>query len=327
MERGALIFVAGHRGLVGSAIVRQLKAQGFTNLVLRTHAELDLVDGAQVRSFFEEVQPEYVILAAAKVGGIYANSTYPADFIYINLAIQNNVIHSAYLQSVKRLLFLGSSCIYPRHAPQPMKEEHLLTGPLEPTNRPYALAKISGIEMCWSYNRQYGTKYFAVMPTNLYGPGDNYHPENSHVIPALIRRFHEAKLRGDACVTVWGTGMPRREFMYSDDMAEACVYLLNLPEANYSALLGNNNIKAERFEPPLINIGAGYDVSIREIAELVRDVVGYAGALEFDATKPDGSPQKLLDVSRLAQAGWVARTKLHEGLATAYADFMGRGGV
>ncbi|MDO9632811.1 MAG: GDP-L-fucose synthase, partial [Humidesulfovibrio sp.] len=265
-----------------------------------------------------------VLLAAAKVGGIIANSTYPAEFIHQNLAIQVNVIHNAYLHGAKRLLFLGSSCIYPRLAPQPMREEHLLTGPLEPTNRPYALAKIAGIEMCWSYNRQYGTRYLAVMPTNLYGPGDNYHPENSHVIPALIRRFHEAKVRGEASVTVWGTGEPTREFLYSDDMAQACVYLLNLPEERYLPLLGSDECATGRFEPPLVNIGAGREISIRALAELVREAVGFAGEIFFDASRPDGTPRKLCDVSRLAAAGWAATTPLRQGLAQAYADFKGR---
>ena len=325
MDKNARIYVAGHRGLVGSALVRQLTAQGYTNLILRTHAELDLIDAVQVRAFFEEVRPDYVILAAAKVGGIIANRTYPADFIYLNLAIQQSVIHSAYLSGVKRLLFLGSSCIYPRLAPQPMKEEYLLTSSLEPTNRPYALAKIAGIEMCWSYNRQYGTQYLAVMPTNLYGPGDNYHPQNSHVIPALIRRFHEAKQRGDASVAVWGTGSPRREFLYSNDMAEACVYLLGLPTERYAPLLGVNDPHAESFSPPLVNIGVGNDMTIKEIAELVKETVGYAGEITFDTSKPDGTPQKLLDVTRLTQAGWVAKTSMREGLASAYADFLERG--
>jgi len=321
MYRDSRIYVAGHRGLVGSALVRQLEAQGYTHIIKRTHAELDLMDSASVCSFFAEQRPEYVILAAAKVGGIMANSTYPAEFITINLVIQLNVIQNAYLHNVYRLLFLGSSCIYPKHAPQPIKEEHLLTGPLEPTNRPYALAKISGIEMCWSYNRQYGTRYLAVMPTNMYGPGDNYHPQNSHVIPALIRRFHEAKEHGDPCVVVWGTGTPRREFMYSDDMAEACVHLLNLPEDRYGALLGSDDTKNGRFEPPVVNIGVGSDRSIRELAEIVKQAVGYSGAIEFDASRPDGMPQKLLDVSRLAATGWVAKTPFQEGMSAAYEDF------
>lgn len=320
MDRSARIFVAGHRGLVGSAIVRQLRDQGYDNLLLRAHAELDLADGPAVQAFFRAQKPEYVVLAAAKVGGIIANSTYPADFIRINLAIQLNVIHNAYLHGAKRLLFLGSSCIYPRLAPQPMREEHLLTGPLEPTNRPYALAKISGIEMCWSYNRQYGTRYLAVMPTNLYGPGDNYHPQDSHVIPALLRKFHEAKVSRAPSVTVWGTGRPRREFMYSDDMAGACVHLLGLDDARYAPLLGGDDTKTGRFEPPLVNIGVGEDITIRELAELVRDAVGYDGEIGFDASKPDGSPQKLLDISRLRATGWRARTGLAEGLRLAYAD-------
>lgn len=324
MDRSARIFVAGHRGLVGSAIVRQLRGRGYDNLLLRTHAELDLTDAAAVQAFFQAHKPEYVVLAAAKVGGIMANSTYPADFIRINLAIELNVIHNAYLHGATRLLFLGSSCIYPQLAPQPMREEHLLTGPLEPTNRPYALAKISGIELCWSYNRQYGTRYLAVMPTNLYGPGDNYHPQNSHVIPALIRKFHEAKVAGAPSVTVWGTGRPRREFLYSDDMAEACVYLLSLDETRYEALLGSDDTKTGRFEPPLVNIGVGADITIRELAELVRDTVGYGGQILFDASKPDGSPQKLLDISRLRSSGWQARTGLPEGLRLAYADAVGR---
>ncbi|MDP3426319.1 MAG: GDP-L-fucose synthase, partial [Humidesulfovibrio sp.] len=289
MDKRARIYVAGHRGLVGQALVRQLEAKGHANIIRRSHAELDLTDGAAVAGFFASEKPEYVLLAAAKVGGIVANSTYPAEFIHHNLAIQLNVIHNAWLHGVKRLLFLGSSCIYPRLASQPMREEHLLTGPLEPTNRPYALAKIAGIEMCWSYNRQYGTRYLAVMPTNLYGPGDNYHSENSHVIPALLRKFHEAKVRGEASVTVWGTGSPTREFLYSDDMAQACVHLLGLPEDRFAALLGSDECLTGSFEPPLVNIGAGREISIRALAELVRDVVGFAGETVFDASKPDGT--------------------------------------
>ena len=324
MDTSARIYVAGHRGLVGSALVRQLEAQGCTNLLRRTHAELDLMDAAAVAAFFAAEKPEYVILAAAKVGGIIANSTYPAEFIHHNLVIQTNVIHNAWKSGVKRLLFLGSSCIYPRLAPQPMREEYLLTGPLEPTNRPYALAKIAGIEMCWSYNRQYGTRYLAVMPTNLYGPGDNYHPQNSHVIPALIRKFHEGKERGDAAVTIWGTGTPTREFLYSDDMAEACVYLLGLSEDRFGPLLGSDECLTGRFEPPLVNIGAGREISIRELAELVRATVGFTGEIVFDASKPDGTPRKLCDVSRLTGAGWQPRTSLRQGLALAYADFLAR---
>lgn len=324
MEAGAKIFVAGHRGLVGSALVRQLRALGYANILTRGHDELDLTDGAAVAAFFAAERPDHVLLAAAKVGGIWANKTYPADFIRINLAIELNVIHNAFLSGVKRLLFLGSSCIYPRLAPQPMREEHLLTGALEPTNRPYALAKISGIELCWSYNRQHGTRFLAVMPTNLYGPGDNYHPTDSHVIPALIRRFHEAKERGDRAVTIWGTGSPRREFLYSDDMAQASLHLMRLPEDAYGALLGDNGTDPERFAPPLVNIGCGEDVTIRELAELVKGVTGFAGDIEFDADKPDGAPQKLLDVSLLRGTGWRQRVNLKDGLRAAYADFLGR---
>jgi GDP-L-fucose synthase len=322
MDRDARIYVAGHRGLVGSAIVRRLQAAGHNNLLLRTHAELDLTDERATRAFFDETRPEVVFLAAAKVGGIVANNTYPAEFIRDNLAIQTNVIHAAHLAGVRRLLFLGSSCIYPKHAPQPMKESCLLTGPLEPTNRPYALAKIAGIEMCWSYNRQYGTKFLAAMPTNLYGPGDNYHPTNSHVIPALIRKFHEAKERGDKTVTVWGTGTPRREFLYSDDMADACVFLMNLPDERYGALLGSDESQTGRFEPPLVNIGVGEDVTIAELAATVARVVGFDGEIAYDSSKPDGTPRKLMDVGLINRAGWKARTALESGLKTAYAEFV-----
>ena len=321
MDLNAKIYVAGHRGLVGSAIVRRLKAAGHANLLLRTHAELDLTDEAATRRFFEAEKPDYVFLAAAKVGGIVANNTYPAEFIRDNLAIQTNCIHAAYLHGVKRLLFLGSSCIYPKMAPQPMRERDLLTGPLEPTNRPYALAKIAGVEMCWSYNRQYGTQYLAAMPTNLYGPGDNYHPTNSHVIPALLRKFHEAKQAGAPTVTVWGTGTPRREFLFSDDMADACVWLMNLPNERYQALLGSDESVTGRFEPPLVNIGVGKDVTIAELAALVARVVGYEGGIVYDASKPDGTPRKLMDVSLLAGAGWRARTALEQGLGVAYQEF------
>ncbi len=323
MRQDARIFVAGHRGLVGSAIVRNLEAKGHDALLLRGRSELDLTDAAQVNAFFESTRPEYVFLAAAKVGGIVANNTYPAEFIRDNLAIQTHVIHAAWRAGVKRLLFLGSSCIYPRLAPQPIAESSLLTGPLEPTNRPYALAKIAGVEMCWSYNRQYGTRFLTAMPTNLYGPGDNYHAQNSHVIPALLRKFHEAKQRGDRSVTVWGTGTPRREFMYSDDMADACVHLMTLPEDRFAALLGSDESVSGRFEPPLVNIGVGEDVTIAELAARVREVTGYGGDIAFDTTKPDGTPRKLLDVQRLTQTGWRARTPLAEGLRRAYADFVG----
>jgi len=307
-------WVAGHRGMVGSAIVRALGRRGLAGIVTRTHAELDLTEQAAVRAFLAAERPTEVVLAAAKVGGIHANNTYPAEFIHENLAIQSNVIHEAWRAGVRKLLFLGSSCIYPRMAPQPMAEEALLTGPLESTNEPYAIAKIAGIKLCESYNRQYGTDYRSVMPTNLYGPGDNYHPENSHVIPALIRRFHEAKLAGAPEVVIWGTGTPRREFLFVDDMAEASVHVLELDRETYLA-----NTK-----PMLshINVGTGEDVTIRELAELIGRVVGYRGAIAFDPSKPDGTPRKLLDVGRLARMGWRARTGLAEGLAIAYRDFQ-----
>lgn len=349
----AKIYVAGHRGLVGSALLRRLQTRGFTNILTRTHAELDLTDQAAVRTFFQVEKPEYVFLAAAKVGGIYANNTYPADFIQLNLAIQTNVIQQAWRTGVKRLLFLGSSCIYPRECPQPMKEEYLLSGPLESTNRPYAIAKIAGIEMCWAYNRQHGTKFLAVMPTNLYGPGDNYDLRNSHVLPALIRKFHLAKLAAagdfeaimrDAAifgaipadlresmglspqssiinphpsVIVWGTGTPRREFLYSDDMADACVFLMTLPAARYDSF----------FTPrvaPLINIGCGVDQTIRELALLVKEAVGFEGEIVWDASKPDGTMQKMLDVSRLTALNWRPTTSLRNGIAKAYEDFLKR---
>ena len=315
------IYVAGHRGLVGSAIVRRLQALGHSKLLLRTHAELDLTDAQATTAFFAAEKPDCVFLAAAKVGGIVANNSYPAEFIRDNLAIQTNVIHAAWLAGVQRLMFLGSSCIYPKLAPQPMKENCLLTGPLEPTNRPYALAKIAGIEMCWSYNRQYGTRYLAAMPTNLYGPGDNYHPTHSHVIPALIRKFHEARQRGDASVTVWGTGTPRREFLYSDDMADACVHLMGLPDDRFTALLGSDESVTGRFEPPLVNIGVGHDLTIAELAAAVAKTVGYSGQIVYDTSKPDGTPRKLMDVGLINAAGWAASTALDDGLAVAYAEF------
>ena len=315
------IYIAGHRGLVGSAIVRCLLAHGHTELITRTHAELDLTDSRSTATFFEQERPEYVFLAAAKVGGIIANNIYAADFIRENLGIQTSVISAAFQTGVKRLLFLGSSCIYPRLAPQPMRERDLLTGPLEPTNRAYALAKIAGVEMCWAYNRQYGTKYLSAMPTNLYGPGDNYHLTNSHVIPALLRKFHEAKLRGDPTVTVWGTGTPRREFLYSDDMADACVFLMSLPDDRYEALLGSDESVSGRFEPPLVNIGTGVDVTIAELAATVAGVVGYSGGIVYDTSKPDGTPRKLMDVGLMTGAGWTARTALKDGLRAAYAEF------
>lgn len=322
MQLNAKIYIAGHRGLVGSAIVRNLQAKGYHNLITRTHAELDLTNQHATADFFALEKPDYVFLAAAKVGGIHANNTYPAEFIYENLAIQNNIIHAAYKNNVQRLMFLGSSCIYPKQAPQPMPENCLLTGPLEPTNRPYALAKIAGIEMCWSYNRQYGTQYLAVMPTNLYGPGDNYHPENSHVIPALIRKFHEAKENNAKEVVVWGTGTPKREFLYNEDMADACVYLMNLPDEQYQSLLGSDEFATGKFEPPLVNIGYGEDISIKELAETVKQVIDFQGNIVFDTTKPDGTMRKLMDVRKLADKGWHAQTSLIEGLGQAYIDFV-----
>ncbi len=311
MENSSRIFIAGHRGLVGSAIRRELEREGYTNLLLKTRSELDLLNDTAVASFFAEERPDYVFLAAAKVGGILANDTYPADFIRDNLEIQTNVIDAANRSGVKRLLFLGSSCIYPKLCPQPIKEEYLLTGPLEATNRAYALAKIAGIEMCWSYNRQYGTKFLAAMPTNLYGPGDNFDLNKSHVLPALIRKAAEAKAMGGKKITVWGTGTPRRELLYSDDLAEACIFLMQLPDSQFQTLLNSE-------EPPLINIGTGHDLSIRELAELACCVIGFEGTLEFDTTKPDGTPQKLLDVSRIHALGWQARTTLEEGIRRTY---------
>ena len=315
MNLKSKIYIAGHRGLVGSALLRSLAAKGYNNLVLRTHAELELRDQAAVQAFFAAEKPEYVILAAAKVGGIHANNTYPAEFIHDNLVIQSNIIHSAWQHNVDRLLFLGSSCIYPKECPQPMKEEYLLTGPLEPTNRPYALAKIAGIEMCHAYNRQYGTKFMAAMPTNLYGPNDNYDLNNSHVMPALIRKMHEAKQRGDKEVVVWGTGTPKREFLYSDDMADACLYLLEQPESKLSELFNDER-------PPLVNIGCGVDLSIRELAEMIAKTVGYSGKLVFDSTKPDGTMRKLMDVSKIQSLGWKASKNLKEGINLTYKAYI-----
>jgi len=308
------IYIAGHRGLVGSAIVRQLESRGFTNLLMRTHKELDLTSQAQVQTFFKQEKPDYVILAAAKVGGIHANNTYPADFIYQNMMIEANVINSAYENEVKRLLFLGSTCIYPKAVEQPMREDALLTGVLEPTNEPYALAKIAGIKLCESYNRQYGTDFRSVMPTNLYGINDNFHPENSHVIPALIRRFHEAKVSNDAEVIVWGTGNAMREFLYVDDMAEASLFVLELDEKTYQA-----NTKSMLSH---INVGTGKDVTIKKMAETMKQVVGYEGNLTFDTTKPDGSPRKLIDVSRLSNMGWKYSIDLEEGLKKTYKWYL-----
>ncbi len=308
MPKDARIFIAGHRGLVGSAIHRELTKLGYESIATRSRSELDLLDADAVRAFFLQEKPQFVFLAAAKVGGILANNTYPADFIRDNLAIQNNVIDASYHSAVDRLLFLGSSCIYPKLAPQPMLESALLTGPLEATNRPYALAKIAGIEMCWSYNRQYGTKYLAAMPTNLYGPNDNFDLNQSHVLPALIRKTAEAVRSGASEVTVWGTGTPRRELLYSDDLAQACVFLMNLDEARFNTLLVEE-------APPLINIGTGEDVTIRELAELVARVIGFQGSLVFDASKPDGTPRKLMDVTRLHTLGWTHVTNLEQGIA------------
>jgi GDP-L-fucose synthase len=305
MNKDAKIYVAGHRGLVGSAILRKLQADGYTNLVYKTSQELDLRDKNQVDRFFEEEKPEYVFLAAAKVGGIVANNEYPADFIRDNLMIQTNVIDAAYRNGVKKLLFLGSTCIYPKFAPQPLKEEYLLTGELEPTNEPYAIAKIAGIKMCQSYNRQYGTKYISVMPTNLYGPNDNFDLHTSHVLPALIRKFHEAKENNAPYVEVWGTGTPRREFLYSDDLADACVFLMNNYEGN-----------------EIVNVGVGEDISIKELAEKIKNIVGYQGEIKFDTTKPDGTPRKLVDVSIINALGWKASISLEEGLQKAYQWFL-----
>ena len=301
MDKQAKIYIAGHRGLVGSALLRELEKQGYTNIVTRTHAELDLLDQAAVAAFFAEEKPEYVFLSAAKVGGIGANSTKPAEFIYENLMIGTNVIHQSYVNGVKKLLFLGSSCIYPKMAEQPIKEDSLLTGPLEPTNDAYAIAKITGIKMCEAYNRQYGTKYISVMPTNLYGINDNFNLENSHVFPAMIRKFHEAKLRQDSTVTVWGTGTPIREFLFVDDLAEAALYLMNMYEGS-----------------KIVNIGTGVGVTIRELAESVAKVVGYEGQLVFDTTKPDGTPVKINDVSYLTSLGWQAKVNLLDGIARTY---------
>lgn len=313
MDKNIRIYVAGHRGLAGSALVRRLRAKGYDNLVTRTHSELELTDALAVRRHFEDSRPDIVLLAAAKVGGILANNTYPADFIRDNLAIQTNVIHEAWRSGVKKLLFLGSSCIYPRDCPQPMKEEYLLTGLPEPTNRPYALAKIAGIEMCWSYNRQYGMRYLCAMPTNLYGPGDNYDLDKGHVLAALLRKFHEAKAANRETVTVWGTGTPRREFLHSDDMADACIHLLELPKHPFG----------DR-QPPLVNIGWGEDLTIAELADLVRQTIGSRSDIVYDRTKPDGMPRKLLDVDLIRSLGWQPRIALRDGLTSTYQEFLKR---
>lgn len=309
MNRQAKIYVAGHRGMVGSAIVRRLEADGYSNIVTRTHAEMDLTDQSAVAAFFQHEKPDYIFFAAAKVGGIQANNTYRAEFIYANLMMEANVIHAVWKAGVQRLLFLGSSCIYPRDCPQPIKEEYLLTGPLEQTNEPYAIAKIAGIKLCESYNRQYGTQYVSVMPTNLYGPNDNYDLNNSHVLPALIRKAHEAKVRGDKKLMVWGSGKPMREFMHVDDMADACVFLME-----------------QGISDGIFNVGTGTDVTIRGLAETVMRVVGFEGEIEFDTSKPDGTPRKLLDVSRMASLGWRARVELVDGIKNTYSDFLTKAG-
>jgi GDP-L-fucose synthase len=314
MNKNSKIYVAGHRGLAGSAIVRELQRQGYTNLVTRTHAGLDLQDADATQQFFMQERPDIVFLAAAKVGGIHANNTYPVDFLMSNLLIEANVCRAAHAVNVKRLIFLGSSCIYPRECPQPIKEEYLLTGPLEPTNRPYALAKIAGIEMCWSYNRQYGTRWLAAMPTNLYGPGDNYDLNNSHVLPALIRKMHEAKASSAVEVILWGTGTPRREFMYVDDLASALVFLAALENERYDVLVDPSQC-------PLINVGTGEDLTIRQLAEIIADVVGYTGRFIQDTSKPDGTMRKVMDVSRIKALGWTPKTSLKSGIATVYKNF------
>ena len=313
MEKGSRIYLAGHRGLVGSAIRRELERQGYQNLLMRSHVELDLTDRRCVADFFLEERPQYVFLAAAKVGGILANDSYPADFIRENLMIQTNVIEASHRTGVERLLFLGSSCIYPKLCPQPIREEYLLTGPLESTNRSYAIAKIAGIEMCWSYNRQYGTRYLAAMPTNLYGPGDNFDLANSHVLPALIRKASEAKLRGERELVVWGSGTPLREFMFSDDLGQACIFLMNLDDLRFDSLLGSQ-------APPLINVGTGEEHTIRELAEIVCRVVGFDGELVFDSSRPDGTPRKLMDSSRLLALGWKATKALEDGIQVVYSS-------
>jgi len=308
MNHDSRIYVAGHQGLAGSAITRRLMAEGHSNIIRRTHAELDLIDQKTVRAFFKAEKPEYVYLAAGKVGGILANNSYPAEFIFQNLMMECNVIHASFEHQVRKLLFLGSSCIYPKYAPQPMKEEHLLTGLLEPTNEPYAIAKIAGIKMCGAYNRQYGTNYISIMPTNLYGPGDNYDLRNSHVLPALIRKLHEAKAQDTKEAVVWGSGMPKREFLYSDDLADACIFLM---ERYNASDVGE-----------FVNIGVGKEITIRELAELIAEVVGFQDKLVFDNSKPDGAPRKLLDISRMHALGWQAKISLREGISKAYADYL-----
>ncbi len=317
MDKNSKIYIAGHRGLAGSALVRELQRQGYTSLVMRTHTELDLEDADATKQFFESERPEVVFLAAAKVGGIHANNTYPVDFLMSNLLIEANICRAAHATNVKRLIFLGSSCIYPRDCPQPIREEYLLTGPLEATNRPYALAKIAGIEMCWSYNRQYGTKWLAAMPTNLYGPGDNYDLNNSHVLPALLRKMHEAKVSGATEVVLWGSGTPKREFLYVDDLANALVFLATLDAKRYDALV-------DPLLCPLINVGSGEELTIRELAEKIAEVVGYQGKFIQDTSRPDGTMRKVMDVSRIRGLGWQAGISLGEGVKVAYGDFVAR---
>jgi len=307
MKKNDAIFIAGHKGLAGSAIFRALTNNSFTNLIVRDSSQLDLRDKDQVKKFFDNEMPDHVFLAAAKVGGILANNSYRAEFLYDNLQIQNNVIHQSYLHNVKKLLFLGSSCIYPKMAPQPLKEEYLLTGALEPTNEPYAIAKIAGIKMCDAYRSQYGCNYISVMPTNLYGYNDNYHPLNSHVLPALISRFHQAKITGGDTIKIWGTGTPMREFLFADDLADACCFLMD----NYD-------------EPGIINIGVGEDISIKNLAYLIKDIVGFNGTISFDSSKPDGTPRKLMDVSKLNRLGWYAKKGLRSGISLAYRDFLSK---
>ncbi len=313
--KDARVYVAGHRGLAGSAIHRALEARGVSELISRSHAELDLTEGSRVREFFDDSKPDVIFLCAAKVGGIAANAAFPATFIHANLAIQSSVIHEAWKAGVRRLVFLGSSCIYPRDCPQPIREDYLLSGPLEPTNRAYAIAKIAGIEACWSYNRQYGTEFVSLMPSNLYGPGDNYHPEESHVLAARIRKAHEAKKNKDPAIAVWGSGTPRREFVHSDDLAEAALLVAGLSSQALATAF-----PADR--PPIINVGAGADISIKELVEMISEVVSYKGRIEWDASRPDGTPRKLLDASRIQALGWTPRTKLRDGIARAYSDFL-----
>lgn len=314
INKQSRIYVAGHKGMVGSAIVRYLKSHGYQSIITRTHAELDLTDQQAVREFYRQEKIDFIFIAAAKVGGILANFSYPADFIYQNLMIELNLIHEAFQAGIGRLLFLGSSCIYPKFAPQPMKEEYLLTGPLEPTNEPYAIAKIAGIKLCEAYNRQYGTKYRSVMPTNLFGPYDNFHPDNSHVIPGLIMKFHQGKMNRSSCVEIWGTGSPKREFLYVDDLASACVFVMEMKDDIYENLLPSG--------VSFVNVGTGKDMTIRQLAEMIKEIVGFEGEIIYDTSKPDGTPQKLLDISLMNQMGWKASTPIKDGLKKTYEWFL-----